>query len=315
MEHNEPIKTVLTKPKDMNSSNFMVENELKVHELDVPDLYPFDVHISFDWKAFEYHIALNMNEVGYSVKQMQLLLPDIIDPIKIELEASNKFQQSIKLENEPEALLVQHNFDLKYYDQNANLRTYRGFLLENNAYMRRVEHFDSLDEIFTNLINGRPFEDNPNSSLREVFTRNDHDWLQEQDAASKQEQIHSPTLSYFRLFQAMEDLEQRIIESHSEAMIEQYAFVLPGCLAEIKTKVYEEIKNNANVFNWYMRQEFNLVVVCTAKKVKDEQLRKRINSLRIKSSDPAVRKAGKKGKIGAGKYREKIKDKCNYVSI
>ena len=315
MEHNEPIENVLIQPiEDINSSNFMIDNELDDHQLNVPELLPVDVSVSFDWKTLEYQIMLK-NDSDFSLEDMQLFLPDVSKPITFERkEANQSIKLTEKLESEPEALLVQHNFELSYYltsgvSKNKASRTYRGFILEKNAQMRRVEQFDSLDEIFSNLISGKPLEDNPNAVLRGEFFKNDQDWLQEQEAASKQETIHSPTLSYFRLFQAMENLEQRLISSHSESVIEQYAFVLPGCLAEMKVKIYEEIKENATVFNWYMRQEFNLLVQCAYDCVKNEDLQKRIQELHLKSD----RESAKQDKIGDKRYREMIKDKCHYV--
>lgn len=318
MKHHEPeLKNVLMKPiENINPSNFMIDNELEEHQLDVPELLPVDISVSFDWKTLEYQITLNWNDSDVSLEGMKLSLPDVSKPIMFELKEVNQpIELTKKLESEPEALLVQHNFELSYVSENKVSCIYRGFILEKNTQMRRVEQFDSLDEIFSNLISGKPLEDNPNAVLRSEFSQNDQDWLQEQDAVSKQEIINRPTISYFRLFQAMENLEQQIINSQSESVIEQYAFVLPGCLAEMKAKIYEEIKENATVFNWYMRQEFNLLVQCASTNVKTKDLQKRIQDLRLKSDDPVVRKSENKNKIGEKGYRKMIKDKCHYVSI
>ena len=77
----------------------------------------------------------------------------------------------------------------------------------------------------------------------------------------------------------------------------------------MKVKIYEEIKENATVFNWYMRQEFNLLVQCAYDCVKIEDLQKRIQELHLKSD----RESAKQDKIGDKRYREMIKDKCHYV--
>tara|TARA_Y100000588_G_scaffold395263_1_gene522016 strand:+ start:7422 stop:9425 length:2004 start_codon:yes stop_codon:yes gene_type:complete len=312
VENKQPIEKVFSQPLEITEANFMQSKELEEHALEVSELLPLDVNVMFDWRTLTYHVEISLCEVNGEWPEFDLQLPDLARSIS----SKNLGKDSVRiiehpLEDEPKELLVDHAYKLNFSDGSQH----RGFIVERNSLMRRVEQFDSLDDIFSSLIDGRSLEGNANSALRNEILGDDQDWLYEQEAGSISEKEQSPTLSYFRMFQAMDNLEQRITKLKSDALVEQYAFVIPGCLVEIGEKIRSELQENANVFNWYMKQEFNLLVDVAKKQSKDSELKSRLSGLLFKSSDSVIRTQGLQNKIGSSEYRKLIKEKCKYVSI
>lgn len=312
VENKQQVEKVFIQPLSISEANFMHRKELEEHVLEVSELLPLDVNVVFDWRTLTYHVEISLCDVNVEWPEFDLQLPDLSQSIS----NNNLGKDSVwifehPLTDEPKELLVDHAYKLNFSDGSQH----RGFIVERNSLMRRVEQFDSLDDIFSSLIDGRSLENNANSALRNEILGDDQDWLYEQDAGSISEKEQSPTLSYFRMFQAMDNLEQRITQLKSDALIEQYAFVIPGCLVEIGEKIRSELQENANVFNWYMKQEFNLLVDVAKKQSKDSELKSRLSGLRFKSSDSVIRTQGLQNKIGSSEYRKLIKEKCKYVSI
>lgn len=312
VENKQLVEKVFNQPLDIAEENFMQSKVLEEHALEVSELLPLDVNVVFDWRTLTYHVEISLCEVNGEWPEFDLQLPDLAQSIS----NNNIGKDSVRiiehpLTDEPKELLVDHAYKLNFSDGSQH----RGFIVERNSLMRRVEQFDSLDDIFSSLIDGRSLENNANSALRNEILGDDQDWLYEQDAGSISEKEQSPTLSYFRMFQAMDNLEQRITKLKSDALVEQYAFVIPGCLVEIGEKIRSELQENANVFNWYMKQEFNLLVDVAKKQSKDSKLKSRLSGLRFKSSDSVIPTQGLQNKIGSSEYRKLIKEKCKYVSI
>ena len=312
VENKQQVEKVFIQPLSISEANFMHRKELEEHVLEVSELLPLDVNVVFDWRTLTYHVEISLCDVNVEWPEFDLQLPDLSQSISNNnLRKDSVWIFEHPLTDEPKELLVDHAYKLNFNDGSQH----RGFIVERNSLMRRVEQFDSLDDIFSSLIDGRSLENNANSALRNEILGDDQDWLYEQDAGSISEKEQSPTLSYFRMFQAMDNLEQRITKLKSDALIEQYAFVIPGCLVEIGEKIRSELQENANVFNWYMKQEFNLLVDVAKKQSKDSELKSRLSGLRFKSSDSVIRTQGLQNKIGSSEYRKLIKEKCKYVSI
>ncbi|KAA8677696.1 hypothetical protein [Vibrio gigantis] len=317
VENQQPLEQVLSQPLSITEDNFMLSKELEEHALEVSDLLPLDVNIAFDWRTLSYNVEISLCDINGEWPKFELQLPDLAQPFIYKGRASKEqgehstWSFEHQLLEEPKELLVDHAYKLNFNDGSQH----RGFIVERNSVMRRVEQFDSLDDIFSSLIDGRSLESNANSSLRNEILGGDQDWLYEQDTDTLSEKDQSPTLSYFRMFQAMDNLQQRITRLKSNALIEQYAFVIPGCLVEIGEKIRSELQGNASVFNWYMKQEFNLLIDVAKKQSSDSELKTRLSGLRFKSSDSVVRAQGLQSKIGSSEYRKLIKEKCKYVSI
>ncbi|WP_261858273.1 phospholipase D-like domain-containing protein [Photobacterium sanguinicancri] len=306
------LAPVLTKPLSINKDHFMQDTELSQHSLEVTDLMPIEIRVVFDWKILAYEVELNKINNALEWKSVELRLPDVETPLKFEIQENEAiYTTKITLVQEPQALLVNHAYELIL----AGGTRYRGFIVECNSLMRRVEEFESLDDIFNSLIDGRSLQSNPSASLRSVLLGNDQDWLEEQGAGSSTEPQLSSAVSYFRMFQAMDSFEQRISSLKTDSMREQYAFVIPGCLVEMRSKIGDEMAKSANVFNWYMKQEFNLLVDLVKNEAEGDALKLRLKELRIESNDSEARSTGLQQCIGSREYRKLIKGKCGYVSV
>ncbi|PMG01912.1 hypothetical protein BCV02_13020 [Vibrio breoganii] len=313
-QHEQDLSQLMSRSFVATADNFMNEKELNIHALQVPELLPFDVSVSFDWRTLRYQINLQTNREQGSeaehaaLESYTLSLPDIEAPVDLASTVSNF---TLSLDDEPKQLLVAHMFEVKKHGS----LVYRGFIIEQNTALRRVEEFESLEDIFDSLLGGRRLENNPNASLRAEISGSETDWGAEQAAGVIDDEQASPTLSYFRMFQAMDNFEQRLSEVQSDSVIEQYAFVVPGCLVEMKSKITRALSDNANVFNWYMKQEFNLLVAQTAGLAKDAALTVRIEGLMLKMDKSIIKGKSLQSQIGNSKYRQLIKGKCDYKYV
>jgi hypothetical protein len=298
----------------IGEGNFMESVELNDHALVVAELWPVNARVSFDWETLTYHLTAEKVDKGQVLQSVEIRLPDIIEPIPLTFETDYDDPELIKtLTVEPSELLVNHTYELII---NGDQRS-RGFIVESNTLMRRVEQFESLDEIFDCLISGQYLANNPNTSLRETILNNDHDLLIEQEAGSLTSKTAPSALSYFRMFQAMDGLGKQIQALKSDSMIKQYGFVIPGCLIEMREKILKELDREGNVFNWYMTQEFNQLVKLIKGQATDESLKVRLNEIGISASSglDAIKGLSSSKVVGSRKYRNLIKSKCGYDTI
>ncbi|MEO9655385.1 hypothetical protein [Marinomonas sp.] len=303
--HTQPLTDVLINSLVMGEGNFMDNSEVNEHALEVAELLPVNVRVSFDWETLTYHLTAEKVDESQTLRDVKVHLPDISEPILLTFsDEKNVFEHNETLPSEPNELLVNHTYELVINDDQRS----RGFIVERNTLMRRVEQFESLDEIFDCLISGQPLVNHPNASLRESILNNDHDLLIEQEESSLDSQSAPSALSYFRMFQAMHEYEKRIELSKSDVMIEQYGFVIPGCLIEMKNRIVTELDREMNVFNWYMAQEFNRLIKLAKCKAKAPSLEKRLSALSLCDLDKAE-------DIGSHEYRKLIKKKSGYDTI
>jgi hypothetical protein len=301
-EHEELLDKQLGKNFIADTSDFMNQESLDKEGLEVPELLPFAIQVSFDWRYLKYTVHLSNDSSllnGY-----QLLLPDIDNLINVE-SLSNVTTEFPVIE--PQCLLSQHSYEVRYHGRIVH----RGFIIEKQAELRRVEDFDSLDDIFSSLISGAELEGNGNTSLRrELNTDQDPDDDNINDFTGSD--VKPVSLSYFRMFQACAEFETRLDKINSVSLLEQYAFVVPGCMTELKEKIEVEIEREVNVLNWYMTQEYNSLVNTTLNLEIDidEGLKLRLNTLFI----DIEKNAREPKKLGSKKYRNLIQKECKYVS-
>ena len=301
-EHQESIHNQFGQKFEAVNSVFMTDERLGKDALIVPDLLPFSVHVIFDWRDLKYTVKLSADSLLF--EGYQLILPDVDSAINIEPlnYATREF-----LVAEPKYLLSVHSYEVRHYDRIVH----RGFIIENQAELRRVEEFDSLDDIFSSLISGAELEGNGNTSLRrDLKTDQDPDDGNNDDIIGSE--VKPVSLSYFRMFQACAEFDIRLNEINSVSLLEQYAFVVPGCMAELKEKIEIEMSREVSVLNWYMAQEYNSLVntVLTLEIDIDEGLTLRLNSLFID-----IKKIYRDPKnLGSKEYRNLIQTECKYVS-
>jgi hypothetical protein len=309
----QPLTHALKDSLTIGEGNFMESVELNDHTLEVAELLPVNARVSFDWETLTYHLTAEKVDKSLVLQSVEIRLPDIIEPISFVFVTDGAALELNKtLTIEPSELLVNHTYELII---NGDQR-YRGFIVERNSLMRRVEQFESLDEIFDCLISGQYLANNPNTSLRETILNNDHDLLIEQEAGSLTSKTAPSALSYFRMFQAMDGLGKQIQLLKSDSMIKQYGFVIPGCLIEIREKILKELDREGNVFNWYMTQEFNQLVKLIKDQATDVSLKVRLNEIGISASSglDAIKGLSSSKVVGSRKYRNLIKSKCGYDS-
>ncbi|NQX96568.1 MAG: hypothetical protein HRT73_01650 [Flavobacteriales bacterium] len=301
-EHDELLDKQLGKSFIADTSDFMNQESLDKEGLEVPELLPFAIQVSFDWRYLKYTVHLSNDSSllnGY-----QLLLPDIDNLINVE-SLSNVTTEFPVIE--PQCLLSQHSYEVRYHGRIVH----RGFIIEKQAELRRVEDFDSLDDIFSSLISGAELEGNGNTSLRrELNTDQDPDDDNINNFTGGD--VKPVSLSYFRMFQACAEFDTRLDKINSVSLLEQYAFVVPGCMTELKEKIEVEISREVNVLNWYMAQEYNSLVnaALTLEIGIDEELKLRLNSLFI----DIEKNSHEPKKLGSKNYRNLIRKECKYVS-
>lgn len=237
----------------ISKNDFASSDILDKDPLVVPDELPFEIHVCFDWKEQFYSISGTWieNEVDIRYK---LKIPDVgeIDliwkPRKKCLDIDN-----IPIDL-PKEILVNHNFDVIYKDNVV----YRGLIIEKDSNFRRVQSFDSLNELLDNLISTDNLETGGISKLRNEFQLDQE--LFENDSYSSTETTVSAT-SYFRLFQATDTFEMKIHNINKIDDLEKLLFVYPGCLQEFSEKVKAKILDSEpSVFNWFLSQEINELV-------------------------------------------------------
>jgi len=300
-EHKEHVHKQLGQKFEAKNNDFMSSERLEEHSLEVSKLLPFDIRVSFDWRTLKYTILLSAESAlitGY-----QLKLPDIDDAIKLDQLSGSTTEILV---DEPHFLLSQHSYEVRYH----NRLLHRGFIIETQSELRRVEHFDTLDDIFNSLIAGADLEGNGDASLRpQLITDQDPD--DEGNENFTDNGLKASTLSYFRMFQACSEFDIRLDEISSIELLEQYAFVVPGCLIELKEKIEDEISSGVSVLNWYMVQEYNLLVNRALNKIVDnnDDLVRRISNLLISIEPTKGQKI-----LGKKKYRNLIQSECGYVS-
>ena len=154
---------------------------------------------------------------------------------------------------EDSAALLNHHF---YTVEAEGIEVYRGLIVETGQNFRRAQGFESLKDLFDSLVANIDPEANGklvlHSSLRDAE-------LMEEDIFLPDEPALPEELSYFRLFYAMKQFRQRLLESsESPERLQKWLLVYPGCLEELAGKVREEIKGQTfQALHWFMAHEVN----------------------------------------------------------
>lgn len=299
IEHNAPIGDQLGVELNVSKDNFMTDEVLDEHILEVSALLQFDIAVRFDWRSLKYTINISDRTDYLQKNAHKLRLPDIAE---ITLFSSKDY--IIRVEK-PNLLITQHAYEI-YKDNNL---IHRGFILETNSQLRRVEQFTSLNDIFSSLISGVDFGASGDTRLRGVFEKDiQHEDQPELEILGSENRTQS--LSYFRIFQAFDEFNTRIRNISDNRQLEQYAFVVPGCLEELKEKIEAEVilvdGSGMNVQSWFLVHEFNLLINMAEQTVSDvdQDLKSRLNLLRIDIDN--LEKGHSFKTLGYKKYRNKI---------
>ena len=292
---------------DVSQEDFASKALLDDESLDVQDDLPFDIHVEFDWELQQYSFSglwyYSDKKTKYRIKLPDLEIIDI--PAK---RANASLGLPSILINSPTEILTQHTFDIFSGDNVVH----RGLVIEINVLGRRVQAYDSLNDLLDSLITQVDFSGSNCSSTRDelkvegVFFEDEVETI---DASSE------PSASYFRLFQATSNFEKHLNSAKDVDQLNKLVFVHPGCLLEMCEKIRSKLsQSEPEVFTWFLVEEFNQLVSVA---------RSQYASLRPKWSptkppenkwDPLIlispdlpKELGK-----AKRYLKLIKKECNY---
>lgn len=123
---------------------------------------------------------------------------------------------------------------------------------EINFDYRRAQRFDNLSDLIDSLVFEREVGQADSMSLRASMA--DH-----QDVEVFDETVAVPQsneITYFRMFLAFKNFENKILNSPNEIDLYKQLFVYPGCLLELKEKVVD-MQFESQIFQWFVLQEVN----------------------------------------------------------
>lgn len=239
---------------EVSADNFASQEILQQDALELPDELPFDLQVTYDWKQAVFNVSGAWHE-GYLVHQYTLRLPGVTKPQPLVWKdrRSGGVYPLDPIENfsvpDNERLLADHSFAIQLKGKTV----YRGLILEINQEYRRSLDFDSLKDLIDSLISGTdPMAFGMTSMRKGLHSGEGPD----EDDPLPNVKVEQDALSYFRLFQALEQFRKRLQDVKSQEELEKWLFVYPGCLQELVTKTHQQIQESTlPVFNWFLAQE------------------------------------------------------------
>ena len=251
------------KPIAMNSNNFAPIELLEEESLLVPEPLPFDIGVNFDWREQRYSFSGYWNDGnldrGYSIK-----VPGISETIP--LAWRNKKDPGLKsrLISSPDELLIERRFEV----HSPGNVVHRGLITETNTSFRRTQAFASLGDLLDAYVfDGEPGPDD-SIPFHPAINRNSSEF----DGDVLDDSLVNMTktgenISYFRLFQAMQQYVETIDAVTSVDKLNGHIFSQPGCLLELveKTKALIQ-KVEPCVFNWFLAHEVKSLCMLAKKR-------------------------------------------------
>lgn len=239
--------------KPLENIEYMDSTELEDEKPDFT-LNPMglDIRVTFDWVIRQYAVTVNNRELSSG---LSIILPDIdAHPLK---------QKNINIANpRPERLMKDHFFYIRKDEKSIQT----GIIVEINAAYRPVWQFTSLNELLFSYIEERSNNEKQSISYSRLLGE-----------ISEEGEYWSPLshdfrFSYFSMFKAFHSIRRRVrtamenYENNPRVLI-GYLTSWPGSLFEIADKIASEVDLNApfqSVFNWFLIQETNSLLVETA---------------------------------------------------
>ena len=224
--------------------------------LDVADLPPFDLNVTFDWHAQIY--LFSGAWLGKKPREnFAVRLPGVEVTVPLIWTNSEQPAQPSRIRINDSALMRDRVFQVLQND----VVVYRGIVSEINLNSRRSLTFNSLKDLLEALILG----DDP-KSLTDLPLRGpiDCDGFPDdapgdpQDSALllDRELSVGSSISYFRLFKSMNDYRAKLGELDKLEQLDKLVFVLPGCLLELVEKTLEALQvGDREIFNWFLGNE------------------------------------------------------------
>src|SRR5690606_7588795 len=123
---------------------------------------------------------------------------------------------------------------------------------EINFEYRRAQRFDNLSDLIDSLVFERDVGQADSMSLRASMADDLDVGVFDDFVAAPQ----SNEITYFRMFLAFKNFENKILNSRNEIELYKRIFVYPGCLLELKEKVVD-MQFESQIFQWFVLQEIN----------------------------------------------------------
>lgn len=240
----------------VSAADFASDEMLVKESLSLPETLPFDLQVTFDWHTGNYQVEGQLfqkdHHQPYSIK-----LPGFKKSIALSWRTRRNNNDVWPLEPielnvvDNEALLSDHSYAVEL----QGVTVYRGLILELGQKYRRAQGYDTLQDLLDGLVNG----DDPTTTDKVVL----RDVLR--NGGGPDEELPLPvvakshdTMTYFRLFYAIEQYRLRLRAVQSFEQLEKWLFTYPGCVQELATKVHQQLDAEpGTVFNWFLAQEVN----------------------------------------------------------
>lgn len=254
MEYEAPVN-IAGDVISVSADDFASKQLLEEESLQLAETLPFDLQVSYDWHEGTYSVEGSLFQRGQE-NQYVLKLPGVKKAIALEWGSYRKqhvwplkrYENSVP---DNEALLSDHSYAIERKGEIV----YRGLILELGQQYRRAQTYETLQDLLGSLIG----KDDPTTTdkvtLRGVLG----------SGAGPDEALPIPkssqaidSLSYFRLFYAMEQFRLRFQSVKTKDELEKWLFSYPGCVQELASKARQHIENDAGtVFGWFLAQEVN----------------------------------------------------------
>lgn len=295
---------------EMTPGNFASSELLEEECLEVPELLPFDIAVTFDWREQRYAFSGNWNEGnivdGYSIKvpNISKTIPLVWRPQKKVLNINSRMVRSY------EELLTEHRFEIFYEGKVVH----HGLITETNFSYRRAQAFESLGDLLDAFVFGG--EPGPDDAIPFLPAINNNSSEDDSDVTDVQVNVDESgeNISYFRLFQATQQYAQTIEAIKSVDELNGRIFTQPGCLLELVEKAKSKTKKSeSNVFDWFLANEVKSL--CILAKKRRRAIGNNENSLptsRWHDIDLEIPQLPEKVDVDGG-YVEMVMGECRYV--
>ena len=253
------------KPISMRADNFASPELLEDESLQVPEILPFDIQVSFDWKKQHYTFVGNWNE-GTITDGYTLKIPDLSKQILLQWRP-NKRELNVRprVLRVTKELLTERRFEVFYHGKPVQ----RGLITETNFNYRRSQGFESLTDLLDAFVfDGEPGPNDTIPFLPEIGGDGEFDDEVDEDVSIIMAEP-GDDISYFRLFQATQQYAETIGSIKSVDELNRYVFTKPGCLLELLEKTSIRLQEpKPSMFNWFLTNEVQALCKLAKKKRK-----------------------------------------------
>ena len=252
---NHSWRQAVGKALTLSQCDFASAELLDSVKLEVQDELPFDIRVTFDWRAQRYDFEGKWLQDAI-VDDYWLKIPDMAKPIRLVWFPRKKTLQLAPQEIvNPEELLTEHRFDVF----RGKKQLFRGLITEKGLPFRRVQAFESLSDLLNAFISDADTVAGDSTPFRiPVDTCNDFVEDELDDEMRTQVTASDIDISYFRLFQAAQQYAGMIDAINHVAELNLSVFSRPGCLLELVEKAKNKIGGSKPcIFNWFLAHEVN----------------------------------------------------------